>query len=196
MAYKLITPPAAMSTVITLAEAKNHLRVDSDITEDDALITDLLDVAGQQCEHELEGVLLSQTWERTLDAFPVDGAIELAKPPILTIVSVKYTDVAGTEQTVNALQYTLDERTLPGWVVPAVGYDWPATQDAINAVRVRFTCGYTTLPKGIKQWILMCVGSMYENRELAIVARTGRAVMVPVPVGNALLDRYRFHGLA
>ena len=53
-----LTPPAAEP--LTLAEAKLHLRVDADITDDDSLITALIVTARQQAEHRTGRSLVSQ----------------------------------------------------------------------------------------------------------------------------------------
>src|SRR5690606_35307910 len=76
----LITAPTA--AVVTMGEAKRHLRVDHD--DDDALIGGMiagvvehLDPAGKGW---LGRALQPQTWELRLDAFPC-GPITLPYPP-------------------------------------------------------------------------------------------------------------------
>ncbi len=183
MPLKLITAPA--SEPITTAEAKTALRIDT--SDQDTLIAAFITAAREQCEQHTGRALLTQTWERTLDAFP-DNEIRLGWPPIIAITSVKYIDVDGVEQTLAANVYTLDNDTEPGWLLLADGQSWPATSDVANAVRVRFTAGYASaaaVPQSLKTWITLKVGELIENRE-ASSAKPAQAH----PFVSGLLDRY------
>lgn len=55
---------------ISLIEAKNHLRVDSDFTADDNLISGLITAARQEAEHICRRALITQTWKLAIDYFP------------------------------------------------------------------------------------------------------------------------------
>lgn len=180
----LITEPTAEP--VTLAEAKAHCRVE--VADDDALIGVLIGAAREQVEHILGRALMTQTWERVLDAFPA-GAIELGMPPVQSITSIKYLDAAGAEQTLAPSAYALDADSLPGWALPDADTDWPDTQAVANAVRVRFAAGYASaaaVPDSIKQWILIHVGYWYGNREAAAAVEMKR-----LPYVDCLLDRWR-----
>lgn len=188
MPLTLITAPA--SEPVTRAEAKLQCRIDADLTADDALIDGLIAAVREQAEHEIGGALVTQTWERTLDAFPAaGGAIELGMPPVQSITSVKYLDAAGTEQTLAPSAYTLDAVAAPGWVLPAAGTDWPAAGDYANAVRVRFVAGYglaAAVPAAVKAWMLLHIAEWYAQREAG--SDKPRAVL---PHADRLLDRAR-----
>lgn len=173
MSLKLITPPAVLA--ISLADMKVDLRETG--TDKDAQITRLIRGATERAEHQTGRALLEQEWELIIDAFPA-GEIELANPPVMSITSVKYMDVAGAEQTLISTQYTLDADLLPGYLFPAYGTSWPATMDVANAVRVRFKCGYATTPAlladaapGLPDWLLVQVQTLYENRDLIELAK-------------------------
>lgn len=168
MPLTLITPPS--TEPVTLAEAKLFCRVDDDLTKDDGLISALIVAARDQAEHILGRALMAQTWERTLDAFPHDGDIELGYPPVQSVESVTYVDPAGAEQTLSSGSYLLDSATIPGWVILGNDEEWPETMVTANAVRVRFISGYASaaeVPESIKTWIKLHVGEWYANRELA-----------------------------
>lgn len=191
MTLKLITAPT--TEPLSLSEAKLHLRVEH--TADDALITSLIVSARQAAEHELQRALITQTWERVLDLFPLDGetnAIELGRPPIQSITSVKYVDQNQVEQTLSSSAYSLDADNEPGWLLPAIDTEWPDTLDTADAVRVRFVCGYggaADVPDAIKSWMLVRIGTLYKMREQFVVGAT----MTPVPESfvDRLLDPYR-----
>lgn len=188
MPLTLITAPA--SEPVTRAEAKLQCRIDADLTADDALIDGLIAAVREQAEHEIGGALVTQTWERTLDAFPAaGGAIELGMPPVQSITSVKYLDAAGTEQTLAPSAYTLDAVAAPGWALPAAGTDWPAAGDYANAVRVRFVAGFglaAAVPAAVKAWMLLHIAEWYAQREAG--SDKPRAVL---PHADRLLDRAR-----
>ena len=182
---KLITPPTVEP--ITLAEARTHLRVTH--TDEDALITALITAARSDAENELQRSLITQTREIARDAFP--AAIELRFGPILQVVSVKFDDVGGLEQTLDPATYRLDTYRLTGWLVPDPDYAWPETRQHVNAVRVRYTAGYgpaaTDVPMPIRQWILLRIGTLFEHRESVAAGVT----VATVPYVDRLLDPYR-----
>lgn len=187
MALKLIT--AAADLAVTLVEAKAHLRVDT--SDDDTLITAMITAATEAAEQATGRAIMVQTWELTLDAFP--AAMELTRVPVDSITSVTYVDLDGTDQTLSALLYSLDNADDfgPAYVVPAYDTEWPDTRDQINAVKVRYVAGYANaaaVPESIKSWIKLQVGAMYENREQETVA-SGHSV--PLGFADRLLDRYK-----
>lgn len=191
MALKLITAPA--TTPVSLTEAKAHLRVDH--TDDDTLITACIAAATAYVDGPngwLGRALIEQTWELTIDEFP-DNEIKIPMPPLIEVVSIKYDDTAGDEQTLSTDDYTVDLVSEPGWVLP--DDTWPSTFDGINAVRIRFRAGYTGgVPADIKAAILLYIGTLYEHRETVIVGQA--ATQLPW-AAEALLRRKKIHlGLA
>jgi uncharacterized phiE125 gp8 family phage protein len=184
MALKLITP--ASTYPVTLAEAKLHLRVDG--TDEDTLITALITAATEMAEQETGRALMTQTWELTQDAF--DSAMVLTRTPVASITSIKYIDLDGVEQTLNGANYTLYSTDDYGYhqVTPAYGLDWPETRIQDSAVAVRYVAGYTTVPQPIKQWILLMIGSMYDNRESETTQNPTKHRFV-----DRLLDRYKVY---
>lgn len=171
---------------LTTAEAKLHLKVDD--ATDDTLIAAIIAAVRQQAEQKTGRAFLGQTWKLTLDRFP--SAIELTRVPILAVASVKYYDRDGAQQTLAGASYTVDATSEPAWVVPAYGYAWPETRCDINVVEVIWTAGYHAtdpllVPASIKQWMLLMIGAVYENRE-AFAA----GAIAELPFVNRLLDRY------
>jgi uncharacterized phiE125 gp8 family phage protein len=193
MALKLITAPAIEP--VTLAEARAQCRVDAADTSEDALLLVYIQAARETAEHQLGRVLITQTWEQTLDEFPA-GEIKLGQAQALDITSVKHIDPAGTLQTLDPGAYVLDSATSPGWLIPATGYSWPATGDVVNAVRVQFTAGYgptaAAVPAGVRNWLLLTVAALYALRES--VDATGRVAALPERFVDRLLDAERVYG--
>lgn len=160
MGVKVITAP---SQVISRADAKLHLRIDdiSGSHADDTLVDALVLAAHGMAEHYTGYAIGSQTLELALDEFP-DGAIELPRGKVTSITSLKYIDEAEAEQTIASSNYTLDDYSIPCWLVPDADYTYPATLSAANVVKVRYVAG--DLPAAVKSALLLTIGHLYENR--------------------------------
>lgn len=181
---------------VTVSEAKNHLRID--VSDDDVYLETLITVARHQAENYTLRALIPSTWDLVLDEFPDSTvAIELPRPPLSTVstsLSITYVEdtTAGNTTTVASTGYTIDTDTVPGRVYPSYDNEWPDdVRDQLRAVRVRFASGYasTSIPKPVKQWILMRVGMLYENREASVDSREQIAAL-PHFACNGLLDPY------
>jgi uncharacterized phiE125 gp8 family phage protein len=175
-------PPA--SPVVSLVEARRHLRVLHD--DDDADIEAIIDAAIAAIEGPNGiGIALSpQTWRLSLDHFPCEIVVPLG--PVTAVTSVGYTDSSGSPQTVAGLRFDLDESPLRIW--PARDKAWPETYCEPGAVKVTFVCGYASLPQDLRWAILLLVGHFYENREA--VTYDLKAVDLPMGVAS-ILERYR-----
>lgn len=222
MALVIVTQPTVEP--ITLAEAKSHLRVDSDFTADDSLISGLIVAARQEAEQICRRALIKQTWKLAIDQFPApnmnissanwygpqwgiapgplsvvrpDGAtgyeIYLPNSPLIDIVSVEYIDQAGVQQTLDPSAYKVDNISQPARLVPAYGTTWPGTRNEINAVIVTYRCGYgetaAAVPQPIKQWMMLRIGALYENRESDVIVQRG--ALESLPFVDGLLTPYR-----
>jgi uncharacterized phiE125 gp8 family phage protein len=193
---------------ITTAEAKNYLRLDADLTQDDTLIAVLISAARAYAESYCNRSLVQQGWQLLLDSFPSPqafgvpwgqpwsipaNAIQLERGPVITLDSIKYRDMGGTLQTMASSLYTLDASSPMPRVTPVFGAVWPVSLPQIGAVQVNYTAGYgvaaTDVPAGIRQWLLLRVSTLYRNREE--VAILGRGKVDPLPFVDCLLDPYR-----
>lgn len=159
MPVKVIT--AATVEPLTTAEAKLFLRVD--FTDDDTLIDALISAAREYAEHYTGQTYATVVYELGLDAFPAD-AIALPNPPVSEVASVKYTDPAGDEQTLDPASYVFANYGMTPSIYPLD--PWPATAVYPNAVRVRYTAT-GTVPKVVEAAMLELVAHFYENRENA-----------------------------
>ena len=190
---KIIT--AATTEPLSLAEAKNHLRV---LTNDeDALISVLITAARQWCENFTGRALASQIFEYILDDFPEeDEKIILPMPPLETVDSIKYKDFEETETEWNAVNYIVDDESIPARIALAYGKYFPSyTPYPVNSVRIRFTAGYKEggdphleMPEQINSAIKLLIGHLFENRENVVIGSAANKVPFTV---EALLYPYK-----
>lgn len=150
---------------VSLAEIKRNLRIDH--SDDDADLQSKVRSAREQAEDRLGRALIRQGWKVTLDSFP--AAVVLERVPVIEVQSVRFRDQAGVWQTLLPADYVVDTVREPGFVVPAVGKAWPATDGGINAVEVTYWAGYgtaaTDVPEPLRQWIMLAAGELYARRE-------------------------------
>jgi phage conserved hypothetical protein, phiE125 gp8 family len=179
--HKIITDAAAEP--LLLADVKVHLRVDT--TDDDALITALIPVAREFAEHYTGRSLVERTLEMALRCFP-EYHIDLDASPVTSVVSIKYTDAAGVEQTVPDTDYTLSPYGDACRV--SLGYlkQWPVTQDIDDAVRIQYVAGFTTLPNAARAAMLLLIGHLYENRQAVGAAKLSEVPMSAVSLLNTI----------
>lgn len=147
MILKQYIPPAAEPMHLT--EAKLHCKAGGVVdataaaafTSEDALLTAQISACRHAAETEQWRALVLQTWDLYLDAFPGGNAIQLPLPPLRAVGFVRYTDSSGVSS--DFTDYTVDLASEPGQIVLNYGYSWPSvTLAPVNAVHVRFQCGY------------------------------------------------------
>jgi len=185
MNIELITPPT--EEPITLAEAKEHLRVVH--SDEDALIESLIIAARETVESKLERVLITQTWKHYFDRFPGEYAYEL-QAGIQSIASVTYRDLDNVEQTLAPTVYEISKDAVSQFRL-AYGQQFPEALERDDSVAISVVAGYGdryAVPEGIKQAIKLLVGHYYENREAVVVGTT--TSVVPMAV-DLLLRRYK-----
>jgi uncharacterized phiE125 gp8 family phage protein len=214
MPLQRITEPTVEP--LTLAEAKAQCKVE--FTDDDDLITALIQAARDYAENRIERSLCMQTWMLTLDSFPGPSfmgvpfgksysiprhAIVLERPPVQSITSIVYTDVGGSTQTMPTTDYV--DLTYGGTqrvddlcrITPVFGKIWPINLPQIGSVRVTYQAGYGTpneVPAGIRAWIKLRVAALYENREEVVVGT--RVTVSELPYVDNLLEPWTVRGCA
>ena len=190
MPLQLISGPA--TEPLTLAEAKQHLRVDTAFTADDTYIQGLITACREYAEHLTQAHLVTQHWVQIQDSFASYsyGAVSLYKPysipgnaillqkaPVQAIEKIDYLDMSRTVQTVPSDLYTADLFGSPPRITPQFGKIWPIPIPEINAVRIYFTTGYGTsaaVPEGLKQWIKIRMDTLYNHRGEQAAIRSGQ----------------------
>ncbi|MBO9194333.1 phage gp6-like head-tail connector protein [Rhizobium sp. 16-449-1b] len=185
MSLRLVTPASA--TIVSLTEAKAHLRVFHE--DDDDYIGGLIAAAQDWLAGEknwLGRSVVEQGWELTLDHFPV-ARVDLPKPPLKSVDGVLYTPANGVEVTLSGFRVIDAEVADGGYILPAIGAGWPVTNGEPASVRIAFKAGFETVPTSVKQAALLMIGHWYEHRE---AASDTKITDLPMAV-DALLYPYR-----
>ena len=160
-----ITPPAVEP--VTLSMAKQFASVDPTFNGDDALLTGLIVAARQLAESYCRRSFYNQTWQQSLDRFPMwwgnseiknitdtsqfpwtyffNGlTIQLMLPRVVSVTSIKYLDNTGTVQTLDSNTYLVDVDSEPCRITPANNCYWPqdtyATYSPGN-VKIKYVTG-------------------------------------------------------
>jgi uncharacterized phiE125 gp8 family phage protein len=150
---------------VSLAEAKRHANVVA--TDDDTLISALLQAAREQVESDASRALVTQTWRLKLHSFFAD-LIELPRPPLVSVTKIEYLDLNDVTQTLPVVYYRVDADRSPGVIWRDKDYVWPTISDQPNAVTITYVAGYgaaAAVPARAKQAILLLVGHWYRSRE-------------------------------
>lgn len=183
----VITPP---KRVVTLDQAKQHLRVDGN--DDDTLIGAFIDAATAHIDGPdgwLGRAIGEQTLEAGLDGFIYDP-ICLPHPPVIAVAGIVYDDTTGVERVLDPATYEIRD----GVIGTAWGKSWPSTRayrGSNRSVRITYRAGYETVPAPIVVAILLMVGDLYRNRETAGV---GAMSVVPMSMSvDALLNPFRIY---
>ena len=187
-ATTIVTEPTAEP--LTLTEVKDSLR-DTPV-EDDALVSVLITAARRAAEAHTHRVFVTQTWDYFADKFPASAItfLELPRPPLVSVTSIKYTDTDGVQQTWDSSKYVVDTHAERGRILPAWSEIWPSTRQVMNAVEIRFVAGYGVpddVPEDIRTAMLLQINHLYDHRQSVVIGAIG--TVLPLGV-KALLSPY------
>lgn len=178
---------------VTIEEAQQFLR--GPVSDDNAMILRHIAAASRWVENYTGRALVRQTWEMTLPNWC--NAIELPKPPVASITSLKYYDTAGVLQTLDPSQYLLTADDWSAKVTPAYGVTWPSARCRPDAIQVTFVAGYApstgspidyraNVPEQIKHAILRMVQLYYDNLKPEDMDALRKAVMLDVDLDRVV----------
>jgi uncharacterized phiE125 gp8 family phage protein len=190
---KTVLKTAPAKYPITLKEAKEHLNIGLDWTEDDDHIETLIVAATDKAEQFLHRRLITQTWYAYYDVWPLGNSflIPFGQLQDGTAPSVKYTDIDGDQTTWSSDEWNVDTYSDPGKIMLEYGYHWPTVSlHPQNPIVIEFVCGYgltgSTVPAMIRHAIKLIISDLYENRETIAIGNTGIG-FIELPTVKALL---------
>jgi uncharacterized phiE125 gp8 family phage protein len=184
----IITPPNYASTSPTLAQVKDHLRIESSFTADDADLGIKRLAALAYVEQMTGRPLDSGVYEAHFDCWR--DPFRLPYAPVTAIASVTYRDSAEATTTVSSADYLAD--LVRGEVRLKYGKSWPSvTLSPMRPITIRFTAGYVSgAPENMKLAVLLLMGHWAQNREAVILGRFEN-LSEHIKLGvDALLGRY------
>lgn len=162
MAAILIEPPA--DEPLSLAEAKNYLRVSHDA--DDALIQSMITAARLQVETRTRRALLTQTWRIVLDRWPATGEILSPVSPLRDVVAARVRDEAGDALALDIDCFITKAASVPGTIVFDAGRVIQPVRRAAG-IEIDIEAGYGLagdVPAPLVQAVRLLLARAYEYR--------------------------------
>lgn len=145
-------------------ETKEFLRLDG--SESNYNVPGLLKTARVEAEKFQNRAYSTQTWELSFDEFP-GMPLDLPRPPLQSLVSVKLYLEDGIETTMDINDFIVDTDSEPGRIAFKSGKAWPSVKlREINAVKIQFKAGYADISKVselVKTAIRIHAAHRYEN---------------------------------
>jgi uncharacterized phiE125 gp8 family phage protein len=189
MTYALTTPPAV--EVLTLGDAKAHLRLDA--SDEDDLVLALIRVAREHLERTTGLCLITQGLRLYLDSISEDGVIPIGRGPVQTVESVTVYDEAGTATLASLAGSVLDGKSRPARLMLVQP---PKPGRAVNGIEVDFSAGFgdtpTDVPDSLKRAMLTHVAQMFACR--GVVDAGDQPALIP-PGYDRLVAPYLIRSL-
>jgi uncharacterized phiE125 gp8 family phage protein len=189
MSLILKTAPAAEP--VTLADMQAVMGVhDPADTLRDSVIESRITAARIMAEEFTRKAVISQTWELYASRFAPYFNLKMN---LQSVVSLKYIDTDGVQQTLADDQYLVD--TVHGCLYPAYGVTWPSVRSQHNAVVIEHVAGYgpnaTDVPQNVLEAIKFLVAH-WENYQPGIEG--ARITTIPYAVEQLLRPEKDFRG--
>ena len=180
----MIRTVAPTVLAVDIGLARTSLRVDGDYL--DALITMWVQGITRKLEHAVGQRFMDQTWEVRLSAFP-DGGEPIELPhPAKEVLSAKYVDPAGVDQTLPAAAFQLSLGEYASALIPARGATWAAAGSGVDLV-ITVICGYGDTPDATPETArLYILGKLVEQFDP--ITRTERETVQSVYLDGLLDD--------
>lgn len=175
MPLVMTSPPAAEP--VTVADAKAHLRIDTDA--EDTLIASLVLTSRLHIETALSLALITQSWTLLRDRWPSAGHVDLPLAPLRSVGEVRVKTANGDASVVPEQSYLIDLASRPPRLV------WnncapPLPGLAANGIEIELTAGFgdtaDSVPAPLKRAILMLTAHWYEHRDPQEIGRAGARI--------------------
>ena len=189
------TSHATPTNVVSVATAKNHLRVD--VSDDDTLIETLIGVAYDVVERYTGTFLQEETATVYCDHFTeymvLPGGVNV-RINTTTGDGVGYYDEDGAFKTLASSAYEFDGISIPARLRITDIPDF--VDDRLNAVEIDIKAGWNDSgtykrPAALVQAMLLIVGHLYENRQDVTGFKTHELPMA----SRYLMDKHRIQQL-
>lgn len=165
--FKLISKSA--EGILSLDEAKDHLRIPREDNSQDSEIMALIEAAIQVAEDMTERIISLTTYDFKIKA--EEMTFSLPYDQFVSVTDVKLFDKSGEEQDGKS-HLTVDDFTVPATLSVR------NLPDEASHLIIRVTFGYDPflIPKSLIQGIKMTLYHFYDNRSEVEVGRTANLV--------------------
>tara|TARA_R100000655_G_C2991256_1_gene193143 strand:- start:1877 stop:2497 length:621 start_codon:yes stop_codon:yes gene_type:complete len=166
----------ARTTIVSLAEAKAHLRILH--SDDDTYITSIINAAQLTAEYYCNNDFTPCQWTFTCDLW--NQTMKLPHGQWFKIQKISYYDDNGSLQTWASTEYIVDLDTMPNRITLRENKTYPSLRDGVANIFINMTSvgdefdnGYTQVAK---QAVLIMLTDMYENRQSVVVGRIASSI--------------------
>ncbi|AUC13825.1 hypothetical protein BTO06_01070 [Tenacibaculum sp. SZ-18] len=152
-----------VTDLVTLKEVKDHLKIELDYIEDDALIMSYMEAAFSYIISYLGRDVLDQTY--TVKGKSFEDVFAFKRQTIKSVDNVEYVNEGNEQQTLSTDLYYLESIDKFESKILFLLSDLPKVKvNKSDAVTLTVTCGFKKIPKAIKQSLFLLVGEYYEFR--------------------------------
>jgi uncharacterized phiE125 gp8 family phage protein len=195
-----IQPPSAEP--LSLADAKNVLRLDGSDTSEDVSLAIWIQSAREYAQALTGRSFITQRWRLVLDGFAGgygssgsdwQRAVDLEFGPVQSVDAVTYTGLDRSVTTWASTEYIVDTAGPLGRLAPRFGKVWPIAIPEPGSVQIEYTAGYggtsSAVPACVRQWMLARLRTSYDHRGEFIAERGIK--IEPMAFVDRLLDPVR-----
>ncbi len=152
---------------VTLSDAKAHLRVDG--SDEDALISWLIETATAHIEHGYGLALITQGVTIIRDDWPDSWFVELPLTPVQSVSSITVFEADGGGIAFDAGHWFTDTISHPPRIVLHGTAPWPQPGRRANGIEIAVMAGYgdvpADVPEPVRHALLLLVAQWFEQRE-------------------------------
>jgi uncharacterized phiE125 gp8 family phage protein len=197
--YTVTVSPATLP--LTINEVKEHLRLDKDVTTENALLKILITAATEYAEKYTKRDFITRTYETLRDCF--GNSLEIRRSPIQSVTKVEYLQDGVLVAVSTDVYFLAISNTFPHLTLKE-SQSWPTDEDLQEqVVKITFKSGYgntsSTVPDSLREGLMQHVAAMYENRGDCDSRVSGTSVSMAqkfLPVDAQLIyDMYRIRSI-
>lgn len=193
-----IEAPPADAEVLPLDRVKLQLRLDDDLTDEDALVTDKFDTAIEHVQSLCGVSMLPRKVTVYMPRWPTLNVSAFPIRPVRMITEIRYINEQGQSVILPNTEYRV-RPTMDGVMIsPAYNKSWPNLHDEEQfPVEVDAEVGYEVgeVPRRLVEATLLLTGDLYENRESQGVSTRIYSSMFDNKTFNRLLANFRLRRL-
>lgn len=189
---KRVTESSERLWLVSLAEAKQHLRIAH--SDDDSYINNIIQAAQLTAEYQCNVDFTTCTWYFTCDLWSQTISIPYSQITNVTRIEYYNDQSPSVFTSLPIAQWYLDNGSTPNRITMNDPYDYPSLRNGTGNIRITFLTQDIddTFIQVAKQAVLIMLTDMYENRQSVIV---GRIASVIPRTAKFLLDTIKIQEL-